>query len=262
MSNEYWAERIAKAQSKLTNKSIRQTEAQLKKYYTKAMKKILGDFEKTYNKVLSSIDEGREPTPADLYKLDTYWQLQAQLRAELQELGDKQAVLLSKNFELHFFEIYYSFGIPGEQAFSTIDKAGATQLINQIWCADGKSWSQRIWNNTERLLETLNESLVECVVAGKKTSELKDMLQERFGVSYSRADSLVRTEMAHIQTQAATQRYKDYGLQEVEIWADEDERRCEICGKLHEKRYPLGAQVPIPAHPRCRCCVIPVVETN
>ena len=262
MSNEYWAERTAKAQSKLTNKSIQQTEAQLKKYYANAMKKTLDSFEKTYNKVLSSIDEGREPTPADLYKLDTYWQLQAQLRAELQKLGDRQIVLLSKNFELHFFEIYYSFGIPGEQAFSTIDKAGATQLINQIWCADGKSWSQRIWNNTERLLETLNEGLVECVVTGKKVSEMKNILQERFGVSYGRADALVRTEMAHIQTQAATQRYKDYGLQEVEIWADEDERRCEICGDLHEKRYPIGAQVPIPAHPRCRCCVIPVVEID
>lgn len=258
----YWAERVAKAQTKLTNKSIRQTEAQLKKYYAQTMQKTLDNFEKTYNKVLSSIDEGRTPTPADLYKLDTYWQLQAQLRAELQKLGDRQIVLLSKNFELHFFEIYYSFGIPGEKTFSTIDAAGATQMINQIWCADGKSWSQRIWNNTERLLETLNEGLVECVVAGKKTSELKNILQERFGVSYGRADALVRTEMAHIQTQAATQRYKDYGLQEVEIWADEDERRCDICGDLHEKRYPLGAQVPIPAHPRCRCCVVPVVEID
>lgn len=260
MSNQYWAERIAKAQSKLTNKSIRQTEAQLKKYYAKAMKKTLDEFEKTYNKVLLSIDEGREPTPADLYKLDTYWQLQAQLRAELQRLGDRQIVLLSKNFEMHFFDVYYSFGLPGEKAFSTIDTAGANALINQIWVADGKSWSQRIWDNTELLLQTLNDSLVECVVTGKKTSELKNILQERFGVSYSRADALVRTELAHVQTQAATQRYKDYGIQEVEILADEDERRCEVCGDLHKKRYPIGAHVPIPAHPRCRCCVVPVVE--
>ena len=262
MSNQYWAERIAKAQSKLTNKSIRQTEAQLKKYYISAMKKTLDNFEKTYNKVLSTIDEGGEPTPADLYKLDTYWQLQAQLRAELQKLGEKQIVLLSKNFELHFFEIYYSFGLPGEKAFSTIDTTGANALINQIWVADGKSWSQRIWDNTELLLQTLNDSLVECVVTGKKTSELKNILQERFGVSYSRADALVRTELAHVQTQAATQRYKDYGIQEVEILADEDERRCEICGDLHQKRYPIGAHVPIPAHPRCRCCVVPVVEID
>jgi hypothetical protein len=71
---------------------------------------------------------------------------------------------------------------------------------------------------------------------------------------------LARTELAHIQTQAARQRYEDTGIEYVEIWADKDERRCEVCGKLHQKRYPVGAQIPIPAHPRCRCTIVPVVE--
>ena len=92
------------------------------------------------------------------------------------------------------------------------------------------------------------------------STELKNQLQEQFGVSYRRADSIARTEIAHIQTQAAQQRYTDYGIQEVEIWADEDERRCPECGQLHQKRYPVGAAVPIPAHPNCRCCIVPVVE--
>jgi SPP1 gp7 family putative phage head morphogenesis protein len=83
---------------------------------------------------------------------------------------------------------------------------------------------------------------------------------ERFNVSFSRADALARTELAHIQTQAARQRYEDTGIEYVEIWADKDERRCEVCGKLHKKRYPVGATMPIPAHPRCRCCIVPVVE--
>lgn len=86
------------------------------------------------------------------------------------------------------------------------------------------------------------------------------MLMQDFNVSFNNADTIVRTEMAHIQTQAAIQRYKDYGITEVEILADKDERQCEVCGKLHKKRYPTGANVPIPAHPRCRCSVIPVVE--
>ncbi len=90
----------------------------------------------------------------------------------------------------------------------------------------------------------------------------KKLLQERFNVSYNRADSIVRTEMAHIQTQAAKQRYADAGLEEVEVWADKDERRCDVCGKLHQKRFPIGANMPIPAHPRCRWCILPVVEDS
>ena len=79
-------------------------------------------------------------------------------------------------------------------------------------------------------------------------------------MSYRRADTVVRTEIAHIQTQAAQQRYKDYGIEEVEIWADEDERRCDVCGKLHRTKYKVGASIPIPAHPNCRCCIVPVIK--
>lgn len=257
----YWdKDRFAQAQTNLTNKSIKQIEKQMKKYYAKTMKHVTEDFEATYIKLLDAVEEGRDPTPADLYKLDKYWQMQGQMRAELQKLGDKQITALSKAFEANFFEIYYSIAIPGADAYNTIDSSMVEQLINHIWVADGKSWSQRIWDNTNKLAETLNEELVNCVVTGKKTSDLKKMLQDRFSVSYSASDSLVRTELAHIQTQAAEQRYKDYGVEQVEIWADKDERRCEVCGKLHQTRYAVGAPVPIPAHPRCRCCIVPVID--
>ena len=223
------------------------------------MESVIRDFERTYDKLLLSIEDGREPTPADLYKLDKYWQLQGQLRRELQSLGDRQISALSKIFETNFFEVYYSINIEGAEAFTTIDRAAAIQMINSIWVADGKNWSQRIWDNTNRLQQALNDKLIECVVTGKKTTQLKQQLQEQFGVSYSRADALVRTEMAHIQTQAAKQRYTDYGLQEVEIWVDEDERTCPVCSKLEGKKYPVNAEVPLPAHPRCRCSIIPVI---
>ena len=256
----YWQDRIAQSQTKLTAKSLKQIQQQMRRYYSLAMTRTLEDFESTYNKLLATIEDGKQPTPADRYKLDKYWQMQGQLRKELQKLGERQVTALSKIFEINFFDVYYSIGIEGAQAFNTITPEGATQLINAIWVADGKSWSQRIWDNTNKLADTLNEELINCVVRGKKTSELKKVLQERFNVSYNSADSLARTELAHVQTEAAKKRYEDYGVQQVQIWADPDERTCEVCGELHKKIYPVGAHVPIPAHPRCRCCIIPVVE--
>ena len=44
MSN-YWGVRVAKAQTALTDKSLKQVEAQLAKYYSTAMKRIIADFE-------------------------------------------------------------------------------------------------------------------------------------------------------------------------------------------------------------------------
>ena len=257
----YWDnDRQATAQSNITNKSTKQIERQIKKYYKTAVNRTIKDFEDTYTHLLQAVKDGREPTPADLYKLDKYWQTQAQMRAQLQMLGDKQIAALTKGFELNFFEIYHSIALPSGDAYSTIDAEMVTQMINQIWCADGKSWSDRVWSNTEKLAETLNEELINCVLNGNTSSDLKKKLMHRFGVSYTNADSIARTELAHIQTEAAKKRYEDAGVSKVQIWADEDERRCDVCGKLHEKIFLVGEHVPIPAHPRCRCCILPVIE--
>ena len=258
----YWEDRQAEAQEKLTTKSIKETEAQIKKYYQRTMRNVIGQFEATYNKLLLTVEEGREPTPADLYKLDTYWQMQGQLKNELTKLGDKQAAIMSEKFVEQYQQIYEATALKDDLFFSQISKENAEQMINQIWCADGKSWSSRIWKNTELLQEALNDNLIDCVITGKKPTQLKHLLMNQFNVSFSRADSIVRTEMAHIQTQAAKQRYLDSGIKEVQVWADEDERRCDVCGALHEKRFPIGGAMPIPAHPRCRCCIVPVIEVN
>ena len=260
MSAEYWAERQAQAQAAITAKNVAEVEKQLTKYYGNSMAKVIGQFELTYNKLLSTISDGRAPTPADLYKLDTYWQLQAQLAQELDNLGNRQAKLLSRKFMEEWEHIYRAIAIKDNLFFGEIDRQAAQQMINSIWCADGQTWSNRVWHNTDRLKEALNENLIYCVTTGKKSSDLKILLQKEFGVSFNRADTLVRTEMAHIQTEAAKARYVDAGITEVEILADEDERRCEVCGKLHQKRYPIHGKIPIPAHPKCRCCIIPVVE--
>lgn len=256
----YWQKRLLESQNALTNKSIKETEKQLTAYYRQATRRVVADFEATYDKLLATKLDGREPTPADLYKLDKYWQMQGQMRQELRKLGERQVAALTKQFEIQFFDIYYSIAIEGATAFTTIDNAAVQQLINGIWVADGKSWSERIWQNTEMLAATLNEEMINCVATGKKTSELKQILQNRFNVSYDNADMLVRTEMAHIQTQAAQQRYRDYGIQEVEVYVDEDERTCPICAAHEGERHPINAQMPVPFHPRCRCTMLPVIN--
>ena len=255
----YWLKRLLDAQNAITNKSIKETQKQLTRYYQQAARRVISDFEATYNKILAAQLEDKAPTPADLYKLDKYWQMQGQMRAELRKLGEREVAALTKNFETQFFEVYYSIALEGVPAYSTIDTAAAQQMINTIWVADGKSWSERIWHNTDLLAQTLNDELINCVVTGKKTTELKNQLQYCFGASYNNADMLVRTEMAHIQTQAAQQRYRDYGIEQVEVYVDEDERTCPICASHEGEKYPINAQMPIPFHPRCRCCVLPII---
>ena len=263
----YWAKRQAKIQEALANKSEKKIQAQMAKYYGTSAKRIIENFERVYNRLLAQQADGKDITPADLYKLDAYWAMQAQLRNELQKLGEKQVSLLTKEFEIMFFEVYYSIAPEGLQAFNTIDAAAAQQIINQIWCADGKDFSQRVWGNVENLIESLNNELILTVATGKKTTDLKNHLQQRFGVSYSRANTLVRTELAHIQTQAARQRYEDYGLKYYEILGNDDDscgNHSVDCHEMDGKKFAytemnVGVNAP-PFHPNCKCAIIPVVD--
>ena len=264
MSKNYWAKRQERIQKAIADKTIEETEKQLKKYYAQTMKSIISDFERVYDKIQLAVEDGREPTPADLYKLDQYWQMQGQLRKELQKLGDKENALLSNKFEAEWKDIYKATALPSDKAFSTISKQGAKQMINSVWLADGKTFSQRVWGNIDKLTETLNEKLIECIVSGKKPTELKRMLMERFNVSYSQANTLIRTETANIQTEAAAQRYKDYGIEKYEFLGREEHDIGCKCKELNGKVFLLsekkaGVNAP-PMHPNCRCCIIPVIE--
>ena len=258
----YWQDRETAARQALLNKSRKEIDKKLKKYYTRLSKQLINEYEALYDKVLLKKAGGEQISPATLYSLDKYWEMQSHTRKLLNEFGAYQQSLLSKVFQVFYQQSYNSINIKGLKAFNTLDEGMIQQVINRIWCSDGKSWSQRIWNNTALLQQTLEEGLIECVAAGRKTTQLKNVLQERFNVSYHRADTLVRTELCHLQTESAKKRYSDYGIKEVQFWASPDERTCDVCGKLHKKIYPVGAHVPCPSHVRCRCQILPVVDTT
>lgn len=260
----YWLKRIEREHDAITNKKIEEVEAQLQKYYKNSMNSIISEFEATYDKLLAAAEDGKDPTPADLYKMDRYWQMQANIAKEAQKLGNKELVLLSEAFEAEWKDIYEATMLPSDTAFSTFSEASAKSAINTTWVGDGKNFSKRIWDNTENLIATLNEKMIDCVITGKDTKQLKKELTERFGVSYSRADTLVRTEIAHIQTQAAAQRYQDYGLTYYEfLGRDEHDIGCK-CKELNGKQFlysemQAGKNAP-PMHPNCRCAISPVVN--
>ncbi len=236
--------------------AIEKSRQKMAKEYNSLMKKVISEFEAVYDKLAASVES---PTPADLYRLDRYWQAQAELSKKFLEFGDKTIQQLSLNFQEQYRGIYELLSRPSDPAFATFDPLGIENIINQVWCADGLSWSQRVWNNTQLLQEELTDKLIECLVSGKKTTQLRRELIERFQVSYQRADTLIRTEMAHLQTEAAKQRYEDYGVQLAEVLVEAD--ACDDCKAMKGKKYPLAqAAALVPKHPNCKCCIIPVIE--
>ena len=66
----------------------------------------------------------------------------------------------------------------------------------------------------------------------------------------------------HYLNESAFKAYKDGGCEEVEIYAANDERTCEICGTKHGKKYKIDKRPILPFHPNCRCTYLPVINTN
>lgn len=251
----YWAERNAKLQQEIMGQTIKSIQAQLQKYYGRVAEKVIEDFENVYNKVLLTKDN---PTPADLYKLDKYWKALSTMEKELEKLGNREIKFLSNAFRATYINVYNNIALPSQESFATVDTEILNQAINSIWVGDGKQWSERVWDNQKRLSQTLNEELIHTLSTGRKTSDLKQILMERFNVSYHRAETLVRTETAHIQTEASKQRYKDYGIEYVEVLVDDD--ACPLCQALKGKKWKTTETPPLPVHPNEKCCLVPVIE--
>lgn len=270
--NKYWAERKERELSKISAKTEKEIHKQLIKYYRSMFKRVVLDFEAVYDKIVAKKSEGKEILASDLYSLDRYWQLQGQLKLLCEELGEKEIALLSQKFEEQWNSVYEAAALPSDVAFSTLSTSNAHTAIQTIWAADGKSWSSRVWTHTEELAATLNEQLIHVVTTGRSSRDLKRLLQERFNVTYSRANTLVRTEIARIQTESAAKRYMDAGLEEYEILGREEDS-CKKngghgidCHKMHGKRFKysemkIGTNCP-PFHPNCRCSIVPVTKSS
>ena len=66
----YWEERLVSAQDKISEKSIKDIEKQLRKYYSYSMNSVINEFISLYESILRAQEEGKQPTASDLYKLD------------------------------------------------------------------------------------------------------------------------------------------------------------------------------------------------
>ena len=113
------------------------------------------------------------------------------------------------------------------------------RALKGIWCSDGRRFSERIWRDTGALAERLKQGLFDAVTAGRNTQQLtKDLIKE-FDVTFNSADRIVRTELAHIQTQACLDRYTANGVEKYMFKCTQDEKTCPICRALDGKVYSI-----------------------
>ncbi|MEZ0537870.1 minor capsid protein [Caldicellulosiruptoraceae bacterium PP1] len=129
----------------------------------------------------------------------------------------------------------------------------------------GENYSQRIWDNRDKLVQELQTNLMQAFIRGDSIEQTTKMLQERMNVSYSKAVRIVRTETSYIANQATFDSYQASGIvKKYEYLATLDDRTSEICRSMDGKVFKLteamvGINFP-PLHPHCRSTVVPYFD--
>lgn len=139
-----------------------------------------------------------------------------------------------------------------------IDEGALETILKKKW--SGQNYSERVWNNTQKVADALKEEFMIGALTGKTEKEMTDSINEQFLSGRNKARRLVRTESSYIHNEAHFQAYKDYGIEEYRFVATLDLRTSQICRerdgsvyKVNDKK--IGVNAP-PMHPWCRSTTI------
>lgn len=111
--------------------------------------------------------------------------------------------------------------------------------------------------------EHVRQQIGQWINNGDPLSALNKSLEITFGKK--RAELIASTEVTRSFAEANNQAYKDSGVvKKIEWRTAKDELVCPICGPLSGKKADINKgfdkyNIP-PAHPRCRCWIVPVIE--
>lgn len=159
---------------------------------------------------------------------------------------------------IHQMQIQTGIGF----SFNALDEDLVERLIKTPW--NGRNYSERIWNNTRKLSETLKDEVLQAVLTGKKEKDVTDGLINRFNVGEFESKRLIRTETAHINNEMEALSYEEADIEKYRFVAVLDTRTSHICREHDYKVYKVserqvGVNFP-PLHLFCRSTTIAVFD--
>ncbi len=211
---------------------------------------------------------GDDDSLAYEYRMKRLNALLARTQKKMQELygvtlNDTTEFLKSIIPEAYYHTIFdIAQGIGKQPAFSAVNTRLIDQIVNDQW--SGKNYSQRIWWNTSKLSEDVQQLLTTAAMSGESIYKTSRRLSERFGESMNNSVRLIRTETTYSCNQAELASYEELDIDRYKYVATLDSRTSPICQKLDGKIFETKdakAGTNLPAmHPNCRSTTIAYFE--
>lgn len=148
-------------------------------------------------------------------------------------------------------ELKRQAGILGKTIKNNAQTANA--IVNASF--HNAKFSDRVWMYQDLLKAELSKLLQSGLIQGKNPRVLAKEIRNKFDVSKSNAERLMRTELARVQTEAQKQSFDRNGFKQYTFHALGN--ACDICRVLNGKHFNVKDMMPgenaSPMHPNCRC---------
>lgn len=257
--NSYWENRIQEEREKSYKRLNKDTERELAAIYHEQAAALRDSILEVFAKIEATKAAGEPIQANDLYRNRRYWELLDEINERLRTLGREQIRVTEPAIVQAYQDTLDIVDSNVVATTSSVDTAllnahaiDGKQIVNQVWCLDGKNFSDRVWTDKQKLLPQIKKALSDSLVQGKSPWEIAKAMSDKLEVSRENAYRLVRTETAHAQVYAQTQRYKEYGFTKGRFLASDT--CCDECHAHDGEIYTLEElEKMLPVHPRCTC---------
>lgn len=162
------------------------------------------------------------------------------------------------------FEIQKGFNVGWK--VQSFDKRRLNKIINKPWSVDKKIFSDRIWENKDKLVNELHKELTQMTIRGGKPDEAIKNIAKKMNTSKKQAGRLIMTESAYFYAESQKEAYQDLDVEKYQIVATLDSLTSIICRDIdlevfEMSNYEVGVTAP-PFHPNCRTVTTPYFEDD
>lgn len=225
--------------------------------YKKALKDVKSEIASLYEKM-----EDGNISLSGGYKYNRLTKTKKQLEEIIKSLGETEEKFMKEALEETYINTskevareLYANGINID--FNRVPKQAIENIMTTPFT--GKIFSDTLWTNKDRLLDSLQSTLIRGLVQGKSYKDMALGIQKLMNSSSYNALRLIRNETAIFIREATLDRYKQSGVvNKVQWWAAKDERLCDDCGEKHGNIYDFD-KLP-DRHVLCRCTLLPVID--
>ena len=197
-------------------------------------------------------------------KLQTQQSLEVMFGDQLDTLDQTMRDVYKSGYYRTAYEVQRGCGVGWD--FATLDDTTISKVINKPWAADGANFSARVWNNRQKLVNELNQTLTQNIVLGQDPQKAIDAIAKKLNTSKANAGRLVMTEEAFFSSAAQKDCFNELDVEQFEIVATLDSHTSEICQDMDGKHFPMsqwevGVTAP-PFHVYCRTTTVPYFDDD